>query len=291
MKRPYRAVITGGAGGIGRELALLLASRGSEVVVADVDLEAAATTAADVARLGGRGRALRCDVRQASEMERAVAESEAFLGGIDLWVNNAGVLVTGELSGLALEDYRRVVDINLWGVIHGCHHVVPAMRRRGRGRILNVASLAGAVPLPFMGAYNATKAAVIALSETLAAELDADGIQVTILCPSFTRTRLIDASSGSADRRTMTLARRIMRHFGSTPEDVAALALRAVDRGQLYAIPTMHGRLAWRAKRLAPQRMTRALAFAHSLTRSNRSKRTSGSAPECDYPWRGWAMR
>jgi short-subunit dehydrogenase len=123
--------------------------------------------------------------------------------------------------------------------------------------------LAGAIPLPFMGAYNATKAAVIALSETLHAELAAEGIGVTVLCPSFTRTGFVDAASGPAPAATMDLARQILRHLGSTPEEVAALGLDASRRGQLYAMPTHHGRLAWRAKRLAPSSLTRALGLAH----------------------------
>ena len=269
MRAPIRsAVITGGANGIGRQMALVLASDGAKIVVADRDEQAARETARQVIARGGEALVVACDVSDDADVARLADEAWRWLKRVDLWVNNAGVLVTGELADLPLSAYRRVVDVNLWGVIHGCHHAIPRLRSQpDRGHLLNVASLAGTIPLPFMGAYNATKAAVIALSETLHAELAAEGIGVTVLCPSFTQTGFVDASTGTATSSLMAKARRIMHHLGDCPRAVAELGLDAVRRDRLYAMATHHGRLAWRAKRLSPMGLTRAMGLAHRLAR------------------------
>lgn len=261
------AVITGGANGIGRQMALLVAAQGGHVVLADRDEQEARATARQVVERGGRALVVACDVSDDGDVARLAEEASGWLPRIDLWANNAGVLVTGELADLPLSEYRRVVDVNLWGVIHGCHHAIPRLRAQGGGHLLNVASLAGTIPLPFMGAYNATKAAVIALSETLHAELAAEGIGVTVLCPSFTQTGFVEASSGTASEGLMATARRIMHHLGDSPRAVAELGLEAVARRRLYAMATHHGRLAWRAKRLSPMGLTRAMGLAHRLAR------------------------
>jgi len=248
-----RAVVTGGAKGIGLELTRALARRGGRIVIADTDLENAEVAAREVERLGGTARAVRCDVRRDAEVSRLAAFAHDFFGATDLLVNNAGVLVTGDAADTALTDYERVIDVNLWGVIHGCRHFVPAMKQRGPGHVLNVASLAGVVALPQMGPYSATKAAVIAYSEALRAELSTHGVCVTVLCPSFTQTGLLDSQSGTGDAQTHRAGRAIMSSLGSSATRVAQVALDATDRGALYAVPTVHGRLAWRAKRLLPE--------------------------------------
>lgn len=273
-----RAVVTGGAQGIGREIVLGLARRRVSVVVADVDLEGASRTADEACRLGASATALRCDVRDPHAVDRLADEAGERMGGVDLLVNNAGVLVVGELADLAADDCRRVIDINLWGVIHGCRAFVPRMRARGAGAILNVASLSAWLTLPQMGIYSATKAAVVALSETLHAELAASGVTVTVLCPSFTRTHLIGASSGTTDSTTMRLAESVMHHLGEAPASVAELGLRAVIRGDLYAIPTLHGQLAWRAKRLFPKQIQWALGLASERLQPSPSRKGKAAA-------------
>jgi len=255
MSLPHRprAVVTGGAKGIGLELVRGLARRGGRIVIADTDSESAEAAVREVDRLGGTARAVHCDVRRDAEVGRLAALAHDFFGATDLLVNNAGVLVTGDAATTGLLDYERVIDVNLWGVIHGCRHFVPAMKQRGQGHVLNVASLAGVVALPQMGPYSATKAAVIAYSEALRAELSAHGVRVTVLCPSFTRTGLLDAQSGTGDEQTQRAGRAIMSSLGASAERVAQVGLDATDRGALYAVPTLHGRLAWRAKRLMPE--------------------------------------
>ncbi len=259
------AVVTGAGSGIGREFALALAPD-TRLLLADIDEPAAARTAALVVARGGEAHAVACDVRDASAVDALARTAHDVLGHVDTLVNNAGVLVVGTVTDLSLDDYRRAIDVNLWGVIHGCRAFAPAMRRRRRGRIINVASLAGFVPLPLMGPYGATKAAVIALSESLAAELREAGVTVTVVCPSFTRTGLIDNSSGDGHDTALDRARRIMNALGDNPRAVVNKALKSARRGELYAFPNHHGTFAWRAKRLSPRAWSTALGALQILT-------------------------
>jgi short-subunit dehydrogenase len=256
------AVVTGAARGIGRELALALARKGARLALADIDLPPLEETAREVRALGGEAIALHCDVRSDEDVQALESNARDWLGDVDLLINNAGVLVTGDVADLSCEDYRRAFDVNVWGVIHGCRHFVPRMKERKSGAILNVASLAGVITLPHMGAYNASKAAVIALSETLHAELLPHGVSVTVLCPSFTRTELIERSSGKPKESALALGRAIMDKLGTSPEVVARTALRAVEKRQLYAIPALHGRLVWSIKRLQPEHFKLLLGLA-----------------------------
>jgi short-subunit dehydrogenase len=265
-----RAVVTGAARGIGRELALALARKRSRMVLADIDPDRLEETALDVKSLGGEASTITCDVRSDDDVKALAARAAEWLGEVDLLINNAGVLVTGDVADLEVADYQRAFDVNVWGVIHGCRHFIPAMKARRQGSILNVASLAGIITLPHMGAYNASKAAVVALSETLHAELAPHGISVSVLCPSFTRTNLIEASTGKPKESSLALGRTIMDKLGSTPESVAAVALDAVERGRLYAVPAFHGRLAWSMKRLWPEQFKRLMGLAQRYAEKDR---------------------
>jgi NAD(P)-dependent dehydrogenase (short-subunit alcohol dehydrogenase family) len=141
-----RAVVTGGGSGLGRALAKRLAAQGAAVVVSDVRGDAARAVADEIAAAGGTSHALVCDVTRAGDVELLAAESARLLGPVDLLVNNAGIGAGGLVGDVSLEDWRRAVDVNLWGVIYGCHFLVPGMRARRRGHVLNVASAAAFGP-------------------------------------------------------------------------------------------------------------------------------------------------
>jgi len=176
-------------------------------------------------------------------------------------VNNAGVAAAGAVGQTPLEDWRWIVGINLWGVIHGCHVFAPRLAAQGGGAILNIASMAGIVCAPLMGSYNVTKAGVIALSETLAAELRDHGVRVTVLCPAFFRTNLLETAR-SATAELAALGRTAFAHSTMSADEVAATALRAVARGRLYCLPMGAGRIVWRFKRALPERYARLLSPA-----------------------------
>lgn len=260
-----RAVITGAGGGLGRALALELGRRGGRILVSDIDLGAAEETVSLVRSAGGEARAQRCDVRVPAEIEALKATMDEAFGGTDLVVNNAGVAVAGRIGDVGLEDWKYAVDINLLGVVYGCHVFVPEMKQKRSGRILNVASSAGLVSMPILGPYNATKAAVVALSETLHAEVRRHGVGVTVLCPTFFTTSIGKNQRGTATAADRALVDGRMRASRTQADDVARAALRALSDGDLYCIPMLDGRLIRRAKALFPQGVARLLGIGDSL--------------------------
>ncbi|MEM6960930.1 MAG: SDR family NAD(P)-dependent oxidoreductase, partial [Myxococcota bacterium] len=179
------------------------------------------------------------------------------------------VAVSGPFEAVSLEDWRWGVDINLWGVIHGCRAFAPAMKERGRGWILNVASAAGFASLPEMAPYNVSKAGVIALSETLYGELAPHGVGVTVLCPTFFSSRIAGAMRGPEQdlRQRKRLIEQAMKRAKLNAADVARVALDRAEAGELYALPMRDGRMLWRLKRAAPARFHALVAKQHELLR------------------------
>jgi NAD(P)-dependent dehydrogenase (short-subunit alcohol dehydrogenase family) len=248
MPQSPHAVITGAGSGFGRALALELAGRGSRLTLSDVNLKSVEETAQLAESAGAKGvRALRCDVTKVEEVEAFAAAAER---QIDLVVNNAGVSSGGRVGELPIKDWRWTIDVDLFGVIHGCHVFVPMLRGQGHGHVLNVASAAGLLAAPMMGAYNVAKAGVVALSETLSGELMGTGIGVTVLCPTFFQTDI--AKSGRfIDEKTRARAEALVSK-GKGADAIARYALAACAADQLYAIPMADGRWMWRLKRVAP---------------------------------------
>lgn len=243
-----RAVITGAGSGFGRALAVCLASRGADLILADVDEPSAQETALKATGKGAkRVRAVRCDVTRLEDVTALASYCE---GGVDLVVNNAGVSSGGLIGEASMEDWRWTIEVDLFGVIHGCHVFVPILRKQGHGHVLNVASAAGLLCAPRMAAYNVAKAGVVALSETLAAELSGTKIGVTVLCPTFFQTNIV-RSGRFADESTRGAAQKII-DGGKSAESIAQAALASVDRKELYGLPMADARWYWRLKRLHP---------------------------------------
>ncbi|BBY49184.1 putative short-chain dehydrogenase/reductase [Mycolicibacterium arabiense] len=265
------AVITGAGSGIGAAFALELARRGGRVVCSDLDENTAAATAKAIVDAGGSATSVRCDVAQIDDVTALAARAtEWFDGAPTLVINNAGVGAGGTAIGEAtLDDWNWVLGINLWGPIHGCHVFAPILRaaepRRPRG-IINVASAAAFGAAPGMAAYNVSKAGVLSLSETLAAELSGTGIGVTALCPTFVKTGIVE--SGRITAQSTQLADRLMRLTGFSPERVARTCLDTHDRGGLYCMPQPDARIGWGIKRFTPTVYTRAVGLTTRVTTS-----------------------
>jgi NAD(P)-dependent dehydrogenase (short-subunit alcohol dehydrogenase family) len=248
LPRAPRCVITGAGQGLGRALAIELARRSAQLILSDIDAAQVEDTAGLAMAEGATSaRVVRCDVTHLEDVEALESACE---GDIDLVVNNAGVSSGGRVGELPVQDWRWTIDVDLWGVIYGCHVFVPRLRRQGHGYVLNVASAAGLLSAPAMGAYNVAKAGVVALSETLAAELQGTDIGVSVLCPTFFQSSI--AKSGRfADPLTRASAERLVER-GKTAAFVARAAIRSVERAQLYALPMADARWLWRLKRFAP---------------------------------------
>src|SRR5580698_3291564 len=189
LPRTPRCVITGAGGGFGRALALELAPRKAHLVLSDVDAKGVEESAKLAMAAGASSaRAMRCDVTKLDDWNALAASIE---GPVDLVINNAGVSSAGLVGELPLDDWRWTLEVDLFSVINGCHVFVPILRKQGHGHVLNVASAAGLLCAPNMGAYNVAKAGVVALSETLSGELSGTDIGVTVLCPTFFETNIV----------------------------------------------------------------------------------------------------
>ncbi len=248
LPRSPCCVITGAGGGFGRALALELAGRKAHLVLSDVDVSGVEESARRALEAGASSaRATRCDVTKMDDWRALASSCE---GPIDLVVNNAGVSSAGMVGELPMEDWRWTLEVDLFGVINGCHVFAPVLRRQGHGHVLNVASAAGLFSPPFMGAYNVAKAGVIALSETLSAEFSGSRVRVTAVCPTFFKTNIV-SSGRIADEKLRERAQGLV-DGGKTAEQVARAAIASVDRGELYALPMADARWLWRVKRAAP---------------------------------------
>lgn len=250
--RGRRAVVTGAGSGIGRALAERLAAQGAEVVCADLDVDTAARTARSIELAGGRAHPHHCDVADLTSVQHMADRAEELLAGpVDLLVNNAGIGAGGQPVGdVPIEDWRRTIDVNLWGVVHGCHVFVPRLRELRRAGVINIASAASYAAGPGMAAYNVSKAGVLALSETLAAELAGTDVTVSVVCPTFVRTAIGDGDRIAPDARQ--LLERAMALAGRSADHVARAVLAGHGRGDLYVFPQVEARLLWQLKRHVP---------------------------------------
>lgn len=253
-----RAFITGAASGLGRATALELARGGWRLGLLDRSRERLYEAERELRAAGAETRAYAGDVADEPFVSGSVRDFAAGAGGLDLMMNNAGVAVAGLLEETPADDWRWIVDINLLGVAWGCRAALPLMRAQRSGLVLNVASAAGFAASPQMAAYNATKSAVIAISETMAAELDGTGIQVSVAMPGFFSTHLLDtmrAPAGAAGT-----ARRLMDSSSHDATAAARALLREAAAGKLHIVWPKEYRLAWRLKRLFPAWFVRRVA-------------------------------
>ncbi|MEB3020802.1 SDR family NAD(P)-dependent oxidoreductase [[Mycobacterium] crassicus] len=253
-----KAVVTGAGSGIGRSFALELARRGGDVICADIDAERAAETVALIEQLPtGTGHAAQCDVSDRAAIEQLATQAQEIFGGAPtLVINNAGVGIGGKSVGdIGFDDWNWALGINLWGVVYGCEVFTPLLRDAGRGGIINVASAAGFAAAPSMAAYNVSKAGVMSLSETLAAELDGTDIAVTVLCPTFVKTNVF--TDGRITPGSMNLSQQLARWTGLSADNVAARTLDAHDDGRLYVVPQFDATVIWHLKRHFPELYTR----------------------------------
>lgn len=257
-----KVVITGAGSGLGRALALGLAAKGCRIGVSDINMAGAEETLEMVERAGGAGEALQIDVSKPEQVEDMAEHFFREWGGVDLLVNNAGVVSCGCVGDIKLEDWEWLFGVNFWGMLYGCHSFVPRMKKQGGGHILNVASSAGLMYLMQLSPYNASKAGVVALSETLRWELSPDNIGVTVLCPMFFNTGLLD-DMRSTDPWLNKWARSTFDHARMSSEEVAAKAIRAVEKNKMYCIPQLSGKVFWRVRRLSPSSFINLFAFVH----------------------------
>jgi NAD(P)-dependent dehydrogenase (short-subunit alcohol dehydrogenase family) len=259
-----RVFVTGGASGLGRAIVERFVRSGARVCIGDID-EAGGNELA--ARLGGGAFFMRCDVTKDEDFERVKDELGARWGGVDVVVNNAGVAQAGPIDAVPMDDWKWIVDINLLGVVRGCRTFTPVFKKQRSGHLVNVASMAGLLDVPFMSSYNATKAAVVSLSETLQNELEEEGVRVSVVCPSFFKTN-IAASMRATDPGLRSATERFLSRSPLTADDVANDVFEAVEHGRFYVLSHKDGRAAWMMKRLLPRQV-----YAAVLRKQTRAMR------------------
>jgi NAD(P)-dependent dehydrogenase (short-subunit alcohol dehydrogenase family) len=250
--------ITGGASGLGRALAERYARAGAQVCIGDLNDARGAQTVAVLETGAADAHYLHCDVTAERDLEAARDALDQRWGGVDIVVNNAGVAQAGAIDSVSIDDWRWILEINLLGVVRGCRAFTPMFKRQGGGHFVNVSSMAGLLDPPLMSSYNASKAAVVSLSETLANELAGFGIGVTVLCPSFVRTNLGE-SLRAGDPELRARLDRLMSRSSVTPEQIAEQVFAAVASGRFYVLPHPDARLAWYLKRWLPRSIYRAI--------------------------------
>ncbi|MFD7015182.1 SDR family oxidoreductase [Streptomyces sp. NPDC059161] len=259
-------LVTGAASGIGRATAFAFAEAGARVVAVDRDAEGATRTA-EMSRLIGAPEAWgeTVDVSDEQAMEKLAEKVATEYGVVDVLVNNAGIGLSGSFFDTTAEDWKKVLDVNLWGVIHGCRVFGKQMAERGQGgHIVNTASAAAYQPSRALPAYSTSKAAVLMLSECLRAELAGQGIGVSAICPGLVNTNITSTThfAGTDAQEEKRLQKKTSRLYGLRnfpPEKVASAILRAVVKNEAVVPVTAEARGARLMSRFAP-RALRAIA-------------------------------
>ena len=241
--------MTGAASGLGRSMALAFAAEGMDLALADVDDSSLYSVEEEVRAKGVRAITLKVDVSEAQQVTAFCEHTLARLGGVHLVCNNAGVSPLGAVWEASAEDWQWIVGVNLWGVIHGVRAFMPQLLAQNEGHVVNTASVAGLISPPGSGAYNVTKHAVVALSETLHHDLRERGsaVGVSVLCPAYVPTRISESERNRpaglppAAKSKETLAREaiLKKAVASgklSADDIAAAVVAAVKEQRFYIL-------------------------------------------------------
>ncbi len=246
-------IITGSASGIGRALSEELARRGARLILTDINTEALQETTEAIIKAGGTANGATLDVTDVKAVKQLVDSTVAEYGRLDYIFNNAGIVIPGEARDYAYDDWRKVIDTNLYGVIHGVAAAYPVMCRQGFGHIVNTASLAGLIPATGAISYTVSKYGVVGLSHVLRVEGSDLGVKVSVVCPGMVETPINNyENSANLDKQTMLnmLPKNLMG-----PEKCAKIILRGVERNKSTILVTTVAKIFWPLQRLNPDLM------------------------------------
>jgi NAD(P)-dependent dehydrogenase (short-subunit alcohol dehydrogenase family) len=268
-----RAFVTGAASGFGEAICLRLATDGWHLVMVDKS-DRLETTAGVVEAAGAKVTAITLDVTKRDDYEDVVKQVSADLGGMDMVFNNAGVAATGEVGHSPLDDWEWVLDINLRGVLYGCHLWSPVLKAQGSGHITNTASMAALMPIPGMGAYCVSKSAVRVLSDVMWGELEHHGVDVSVVMPEFFQTNLADTARGDKFAAQSKLER-----SGRSADEVAEYVLSHMARRRLHILYPKSMKSVWLIKRLMPARILKTVRQQAARQKANLDKHRPADDP------------
>jgi short-subunit dehydrogenase len=252
-----RLLITGGATGLGKSMALAWAkNQKSEVniCIADINKSRGDTTVAELQALGANAFYQHCDITKQEDIEQLRAAINTRWQGLDIVINNAGVASGGSLQGENIEQWQWILDINLLGMVRVSQTFLADFKAQGHGYFINIASQAGLTPIPFMSSYNAVKAAVVSLSETMKLELAHDNIDVSVVCPSFFKTNL-DESMRTSEPAMKKMMDRAFDKSDINAEQVATSIYQAAQKRRFLILTHKLGKQAFLMKKLMPTAM------------------------------------
>ena len=238
----YTALITGASQGIGKATALLFAKNGYNLIITARTKDRLESVAEEIRSLGGQALAITTDVSERSSVEALVNLGIERFSGIDVLVNNAGVCMSAPMAETTIEDWERIINVNLWGYIYTIKALLPHFISRGKGNIINVGSFGGKVPLPKMTAYCTSKFAITGLTETLRIELEPQGINVSGIHPSVTNSDFLeravfkDRDPQEEKNRRQAMEKMLISPLASQSEDVAQAIWDAVKHPQAEVI-------------------------------------------------------
>ncbi len=264
------AAVTGAASGLGRAMALAFAGEGMHAALADVDEPGLQSTLNEVQRRGVRAFAMRVDVSRYQDVESFCSKAIAQFGATHVVCNNAGVSPLGAVWENTLADWQWILGVNLWGVIHGVRAFVPGLLAQGEGHVVNTASVAGLISPPGMGAYNVTKHAVVALSESLHHDLRLRGspVGVSVLCPAYVPTGIADSernrprellNPGKSPSKEEAMLKKAVASGKLSADDVARAVVTAVKEERFYVLthPRIKGAIRARMEDILDERAPR----------------------------------
>lgn len=236
-----RAFITGGAGALGKAFALLLAKEGWNIGITDIQNAQLQKAKTEIEAAGGICSTYCFDVADKTAFKNAFKEFTDTHKGIDFLINNAGVGDGGLFGDYELEKWEWITGINQMAVIYGTHFATPIMKKQRSGHILTISSIAGVASMPNMSMYNVTKAAVLALSESIYAELKPFGINISVALPEFFKSGIMEYAKGNENAKIIGKNKIDKAPF--TPDEVAKIILKACDKNEFYILHPFRAKL------------------------------------------------